>query len=264
MINRLLIYIFLGLLSQSLFAQVDTMTISGMFYNTNLYIYNPTIDNTFSIKKLIVNRDTVENELSTNGIEIDLNSYEMFEEDPVNIVIIYNSDFPPVIVNPEALMPPVKFRISKPRYSRDGELKWAVRGVPGDFPIIVEQYKWNSWRQVATIDPVDTVANNVYLLKIKPHSGKNIYRVKCTSIKGEEVKSRDCILSSREVEKVSVQNTKFVSEIVLSSKTEYEIYNIEGDLLLSGNERYIDITSLKKGKYKIFFDNQILEFKKKK
>ena len=263
MINRLLIYIFWGLLSQTLLAQVDTISISGMYYNTNLYLYNPSVGDGFSIQKLVVNNDTIGTELATNGIEVDLSTYEFEEESPINISIIYKGEYPPVIVNPEALMPPVRFRISKPRYSRDGDLQWALRGVPGDYPIIVEQYKWNSWRQVATIDPIDTVANNVYQLPIKPHSGKNIYRVKCTSINGEEVKSRDCILNSRDVDRVVIQNNKITSEIVLSSKTEYEIYSIEDNLLLSGNERYIDVSTLDKGKYKLFFDNQILIFKKK-
>jgi len=263
MFNRILIFIFFGLITNGLYAQIDTINISGMYYNSNLYIYNPSVSDGFSITKLIVNKDTVIEDLATNGIEVDLGTYGLEESSPINISIIYEGKYPPVIVNPEVLMPPVRFRISKPRYTRDGELQWALRGVPGDFPIIVEQYKWNSWRQIASIDPVDTVANNVYEIQVKPHSGKNIYRVKSISIKGDEVKSRDYIFTPKSVYKVVIQNKKITNEIVLSSKTEFEIYTLDGVLLLKGENRYIDISTLKKGKYNIFFDNQIQEFKKK-
>ena len=264
MVNRLLIYILLGLFSNTLSAQLDTMQISGMYYNTNLYIYNPSAGSTYSISKLIVNNKPISENLATNGLEVDLGIYEMEEETPVSVTVIYNSEYPPVIVNPEALMPPVRFRITKPRYSsRQGDLIWTLRGVPGDNPIIVEQYKWNSWRQVAEIDPVDTVANNIYQLHIDPHSGKNLYRVKSTSINGQEVRSRNCILNNKNVAKVVVQSTKITNEIVLSSKADYEIYNSDDKLVLKGSDRYIDVSTLEKGWYKLFFDNQTQDFKKK-
>ena len=270
MINHIWVYIFFILITQSLQAQsrpvsLDTINLSGMYYSTNLYVYNPSVADSFSIQELIVNKDTIRQELATNGIEINLKTYKLEEGDVVDILIIYSGKYPPVIVNPEALMPPVRFRISKPRYTRNEELQWNVRGVPGDYPIIVEQYKWNAWRKVATVDPVDTVENNIYEIPVTPHSGKNIYRIKSTNIKGEEVSSRDLIFNSRKVQKVYIQNKKkkIESEIILSAKTEYEIYDLEGNQLLSGKDRYIKIDKLAKGNYLLFFDNQIQEFKKK-
>jgi len=249
--------------TQLLSAQTDTISISGMFYHTNVYVYNPSIADSFSVQSIIINNDTITQNLNANGIEIDLNTYEMEEGDRVSIEVIYVGNYSPVIVNPQALMPPVKFKISKPKYSRDKELKWMVRGVPGDYPIVVEQYKWNDWKTVATIDPIDTVANNLYKVRIQPHSGKNIYRIKSHNIKGEEIVSRESIFSDSKTIAVTIQNKKFTDEIVLSSKTEYEIYDLQGNLKLSGFDRYIKINELIKGKYLLFFDNQIQEFKKK-
>jgi len=250
-------------ITQILKAQTDTISISGMFYHTNVYVYNPSVSDSFSVQSIIVNNDTITKDLNANGIEIDLSTYEMNEGDRVNIQVIYAGNYSPVIVNPQALMPPIKFRISKPKYSKNKELKWMVRGVPGDYPIIVEQYKWNDWKTVATIDPIDTVANNLYRVRIQPHSGKNIYRVKSHNIKGEEIISRESIFSDSKTSIVSIQNRKFTNEIILSSKSEYEIYDLKSNLKQSGFDRYIDISELKKGKYLLFFDNQIQEFKKK-
>ncbi len=234
-----------------------------MYYGTNVYVYNPSVADSFSIHTLIVNKDTIREELRTNGIEIDLSTYNFDEGDRVSINVIYEGKFPPVIVNPEALMPPVKFRISKPVFNKHEELQWQVRGVPGDYPIVVEQYKWNQWKKVAEVDPIDTVANNIYKIHIRPHSGKNIYRVKSFNIKGEEVMSRDVIFNASGYSPVYIQTKKITNEIALSSKTEYEIYDLKSNLLLSGYDRYIKVDKLPKGKYLLFFDNQIQEFKKK-
>lgn len=261
--HRFWTFIFL-IFAQTLSAQTDTISLSGLYYNTNVYVYNPTLAaDSFSIRSIIINKDTISNELNTNGIEINLSAYNLEEEDRVNIIIIYSGNYSPVVVNPQALMPPVKFRISKPRYNKDNQLQWRVNGIAADYPIIVEQYKWNSWRAVADIDPVDTVANNVYKITIKPHSGKNIYRIKTTNIKGEEVMSKELIFASSASNKVYIQTKKITNEIALSIKTEYEIYDHDGNLLLSGFDRYINVSSLEKGKYLLFFDNQIQEFKKK-
>jgi hypothetical protein len=262
MIYRFWILFFI-IITHTLFAQTDTLMLSGRYYQSNVYVYNPSISEVFSITQLIVNKDTINDELSTNGIEIDLSTYALLEGDRVDILIIYQGNYAPVIVNPQALMPPVKFRISKPRFTRDNELQWKINGAPGDYPIEVEQFKWNSWRQVASIDPVDTIENNVYTLPILPHSGSNIYRVKSIDIKGEEVESKELIFSASQLDRVYIQSEKIENEIVLSSKTEFEIYDLESNLLLSGYDRYINVKDLPKGKYQLFFDNQIEEFKKK-
>ncbi len=262
MVYRLLTIVFL-LFSVGLKAQTDTIAISGLYYHTNVYVYNPSVADSFSIQQLIVNKDTIKEYLNTNGIEIDLSTYNLKEEGRVNIQIVYQGKYPPVIVNPEALMPPVKFHISKPRFNKNNQLQWQVHGVPGDYPLTLEQYKWNSWRIVAEVDPVDTVANNIYKVAIHPHSGKNIYRVKSYNIKGEEVMSRDVIFSAPAYKQVYIENKKIIDEITLSSKTDYEIYDMKSNLLKRGYDRYIKVDNLPKGKYLLFFDNQIQEFKKK-
>lgn len=262
MFYRIFILLFFAI-TNTLIAQIDTISISGMYYSNNVYVYNPSVSDSFSIQTLIVNTDTITQELNTNGIEIDLSTYNFEEGDRVEIKVFYKGKFPPVIVNPEALMPPVKFKISRPVYTKDDELQWQVRGVPGDYPIVIEQYKWNQWKNVAEVDPVDTVANNIYKIPIRPHSGKNIYRVKSYNIKGEQVMSRNVIFSAAGYSPIYIQTKKFEDEITLSSKTEYEIYDLESNLILNGYDRYIKIKTLTKGTYLIFFDNQIQEFKKK-
>jgi hypothetical protein len=260
----LLPIVFLAFFVNDLKAQTDTMSLSGLYYFANVFLYNPSVSDSFSVQSIIVNKDTISEDLKTNGIEVDLRSFTLSEGDKVNIRVIYQHNFPPLIVNPQALMPPVKFKITKPKFNKESnELQWRVTGLPGDYPIIVEQFKWNGWRTIATVDPVDTVENNVYNVAIKPHSGKNLFRIKTINIKEEEVKSKELVYVPSNMDKVVIQNTKFETEIVMSGKAEYEIYDEANTLILSGYDRYIQIKELPAGKYLLFFDNQIIAFKKK-
>ncbi|MCK5847203.1 MAG: hypothetical protein KAG84_07175, partial [Bacteroidales bacterium] len=227
MINRLLLFVILGLLSSSLYAQTETLNISGLYYNENIFLYNPSVGENFSIQSLKINDYEVKEDLSANGIELDLKSYGLKEKMPVKITIVYSAGYLPRVVNPEVIRAPERFRITKPRYTRNSELQWAIRGAPSDKPIIVEQFKWNVWREIAVLNHIDTIALNLYEVKIEPHSGKNIFRIKGTDVKGEEITSRKCYLSSKDVRTVEIQNKKIRDEIVLSAKTEYEIYTLE-------------------------------------
>ncbi len=243
-------------------AQTDTLRVSGLYYGSNVFVYNNSKEDLFGLKKIIVNNDTITDELNYNGIEIDLESYQMEEESRVNILLIYAASLAPVVVNPDALMPSVRFRITKPKYLKDNVIQWKVNGIPGDDPVVVEQYRYNSWRVVAEIDPVDTVANNVYTLTVKPHSGNNQFRVRCHDINNEELISKE-LLFNPGFAKNGIQNIKYESEIVLNYKAEFELYNEEGTLVKSGEDRYIKTSDLPKGKYLLFVDNQIIEIKKK-
>jgi hypothetical protein len=62
-------------------AQTDTISISGMYYHTNIYVYNPSVADSFSVNSVIINKDTITEELNANGIELDLSTYEMEEGD---------------------------------------------------------------------------------------------------------------------------------------------------------------------------------------
>ncbi len=251
-------------MTQQLFAQPEVLSVSGQYYNENIFIYNPTVGDNFSIQSLRINDTEVSSDFSSNGIELDLGSYNLKKENPIIISIVYDSAHPPVIINPEAIMPLESFRISKPRYLKNNKLRLSIQGVPRNTPIIVEQYKWDTWREVASVNSNEPVDKNTYEVKINPHSGKNIYRVKSTNVKGTEIISRSCIFSPKNVQNISIQKKISSKEIQFSAKTEYEIYTLEEKLVLNGNDRYIDISSLKKGKYLLFFDNKVIQFKKKK
>lgn len=242
--------------------QFSRLTLNGKYFNDNIYIMNPTVSDSFSIYKIIVNGDTIVDELNSNTIEIDFHLMGLKEEQNINLTIIYDSLYPPFIQNPEVLFPPEDLRFSKLRL-KDNNLMWRIGGIMSDYPIEVQQFKWNQWRVVGEVDPLDTVENQTYSLQVKLHSGDNEFRLKTTNFREEEIFSRVSSFRPPMMTPIKMVSTKVTNEIEFSAETEYEIYSSDGIKLLSGFDRYVDVSALPKGIYFVNYDNFTIEVKKK-
>jgi hypothetical protein len=246
----------------SVFSQNDSISLSGKYYETSLYIFNPSIAEKFSIFMVVVNGDSIIEDLNSNAIEVDFQLLGVEAEADINLIIYFDSLFPPVIINPEVLFSPTKFKFSKPRIRKD-ELSWRTYGDMSEYPIEVYQFRWNSWRLISEVDPLDTIENSTYSIEIKQHSGENLFRLKTTNLQEEVVYSKE--LSSRppNVSEVFIKEYKVVNEIEFTSESDYEIFDLNGEKMLTGRDRYIDVTSLPSGEYWINYDNKTEKVKKK-
>lgn len=247
----------------ALWAQQDSIVLSGKYYETNLYIFNPSVVDSFSIYMIVVNKDSIYDELKSNAIEVDFQLLGIEPEGDVEVTLYFDSLFPPIVVNPEVLYSPTKFKFSKPRIKKD-VISWRVYGDVGEYPFIVQQFRWNMWREVAEIDPLDTIENNYYSVQITPHSGENTFRIRVVNIQEEVVYSKEVRYRSPWIKPVFIKNYKVKDELEFSAETEYEIYNTDGKLITKGVDRYVDVSSLAPGEYWVNYDNSSEKIKKKK
>ncbi|OIP00711.1 MAG: hypothetical protein AUJ98_06765 [Bacteroidetes bacterium CG2_30_33_31] len=254
--------IFFLIFCLALSAQTDSIYLKGKYFESNLYVFNPSVGDNFSVCMYVINGDSIYNELKSNAIEIDFQLLGIQIEADVEIIIYFDSLFPPLVVNPEVIQSPQKFKFSKPRIKKD-IMSWRVYGDVSDYPIEVQQFKWNFWRVIEEIDPLDTVENNTYSAQLIPHSGDNKFRVKTINLADEVVYSKDIEYRSPNVTKVDIKELKIKNELQFSSETEYEIYTLDGVMLLSGRDRYVDVSKLDTGEYWVNFDNQTAKIKKK-
>jgi len=260
--NRLLLVYFFVFMSAYCFSQTDTLRQGGKYYGSSLYIYNPSIEGSYSVKKIIVNQDTITENIATNGIEIDFASLGLKDEALVDIQIVYDSSETPTIVNNDALKGQRKFRFSRPKYSNEF-LQWYISGDLSDMPIIVEHFKWGEWRDVGQVDPLDTVKNNFYQYNIQLHSGINKIRLSTLNIENVKVVSKEVRYRPARLQSVVLKTTKIKEEIVFSRETEYELYDLNGELKEKGINRYVDMKSYPKGIYWLNYDDATIQIKKK-
>ncbi len=254
----------LAIFAPAAYSQKDSLLLKGKYYETNLYVFNPSVNDTaYSVYMVVVNNDSIFDELNSNSVEVDFQLLGVKPESDVQVVIYFDSLHPPFVVNPEVLYSPTKFKFSKPRIRKD-VMTWRVYGDVSDYPIDVQQFRWNMWRVVAEVDPLDTVENNLYSVQLHPHSGVNTYRLKTINLQEEVVYSKEVTYKPPWLKKVYIKNYKVKDELEFSAETEYEIYDEEGKLITKGTDRYVDVSKLPPGNYWVNYDNSSELIKKKK
>jgi hypothetical protein len=237
-------------------AQPADTVLKGMYYGYNLYVINPlTAQGTYSITDVEVNGRPSRDQLKSSAFEVDFELMSLETGKAVEVKMVYDSAYPPVIVNSEDLLPPDDFRFVNTN-SRRGKLFWRISGRPGTSPFVVEQFKWNKWVKLVEIDVSDTVEAGLYGIDIEPHSGLNTYRIKKIDARGQIVFSKDEKYRAGEQAEVNIVPSKNEDELMFSYETAYEIYSANGKLLKRGKEKYVDIKDLPRGKYYVNFDNK--------
>ena len=215
----------------------------------------------FCVYEVTVNGQLTTDEINSSAFEVDLSVFQFKLGDKIEIRIKHKDNCQPKVLNPEVLKPKSTFKITSITVGDDKTLKWSTTNEAGELPYIVEQYRWNKWVKVGTIQGKGTPNSNSYKMKVYPHSGNNKFRVKQIDYSKKPHYSQDVPYRSRTAV-VSYQVEK-TGGIKFTSETMYEIYDYYGNIVKKGVGSTVDISSLKKGNYFIQFDNEISEFKKK-
>jgi hypothetical protein len=261
-VNKVILFLIFALIQISSFAQIDSLIASGRYYNANVFIYNPDIDNGYSIQAITINGDTLKGNLSTNGIELDFSVLGLNEGSPIQIRIFYKSGAKPTIVNPEVLASNQNLRFSRPKFIK-GHLQWRLTGSLSDSPIYIEHFEWGEWRLAGEVDPLDTIRNKLYQYDIPSHSGVNRVRLFTFDGQHKKVESKELRYSVSKDMAVTLATTKIKDDVVFSRETHYELFDNNGILLKSGTDRYVNMRDLPKGLYWLNYDNFTIQIKKK-
>jgi hypothetical protein len=244
-------------------AQNKTDTINGKYYGENLYIFNPSVNDTaFCIKSIVVNFDTVTEQLESNAIELDFSTMNLEQKEDITILISFDSVCSYILVNFEALLPPNPFKFSSPKI-RDNTIQFYIYGTPSDYDYEVQQFKWGKWETVNEVNPLDTIRPRYYEAEVMLHSGDNKFRLFTTNLKGEEVYSRESTYRPPYLKQVELESERVKEEIVFSRETEFRLFDENNIMIKSGVQRYVDVKDLERGKYWLKFDNQTIQIKKR-
>ena len=83
----------------------SAITQKGHYFGKNLFIQNIEIStNIFSVNEIYVNEILISDPIDSKIIEIDFSKMNIIKEDPVTVIIHYNSSKSPKIINPEVLI----------------------------------------------------------------------------------------------------------------------------------------------------------------
>jgi hypothetical protein len=248
-------------------AQSGEIVIEGIFKGENLYIENPLSEAGvgFCVSEVLVNDFTSTDEINSSFFEIDLGIYGFKFGDPIKITIRYKKGCEPRVLNKEVLTPFSTFVIKSLTIDSDGVLKWTTTGESGSLPFIIEQFRWNKWVTVGTIQGKGNPSANTYYYKLDFHSGLNKFRIKQIGADSKPKFSENIEFESNqaEINFIPGNGSKTSDMIFFSNSTRYEIYDYYGNLIKTATANDVDVRKLKPGTYFLNYDNKTETFIKK-
>lgn len=248
----------------SLTSYSGEISLDGVYQGKNLYIMNPFASSGvgFCIYEVTVNGQVTTDEINSSAFEIDLSVYQFTVGDKLLVKIKYKENCQPKVLNPEVLKPKSTFKLTTIKVGRDEMLNWSTTNESGSLTYTIEQFRWNKWVKLGTVEGTGNVGANSYSFKINAHSGTNRYRVKQVDYTRKPRYSKEVSFRSMKPE-VTFSPAKPSTEIVFTGETMYEIYDYYGNLVLKGKGTKIDISGLKKDDYFLNYDTKTETFKKR-
>jgi hypothetical protein len=245
-------------------AKSGVLVVEGKFQNKNIYVQNAYGGSGvgFCAVEVKVNGNITTDEVNSSSFEIDLVALQLKYGDKVTIEIIHKDFCKPLVLNAEDLKPRPTYEVQAMNVSSNGILRWTSSKESGPLPYIIEQYKWNKWVPIGTVDGLGTPDNHDYAFKVALHSGENKFRVKQIGL-GSLPKISTAVTIQSSTVKPNYALTKDYGALQFTEETFYELYDDYG-IIKKGYGKEVKLTNMKKGVYYLCYDNQITEFEKKK
>jgi len=244
-------------------ASTQKLHIKGVYRGTNVYIMNPFTksDNQFTIQAISINDVAYLDDTKSSAFEIDLKKMGFKIGDELNFEIKYKDSIIPSIINIEAIEAICSFKIQNAFVDKGQYLRWQSSNESGSLPFYVQQYRWGKWITIGQLTGVGTSGINHYKIKIQAHSGENLYRIHQMD-KTTKKRYSDTIHYKTGIKPVSLVNGIVKSELKFTAPTQFEIFDLFGNIIIDGFSKEVRLDDLIPGKYYVNYDNRLGEFTK--
>lgn len=243
-----------ALMVSSLFAHADVFVYTGVYQGKDLYVTNPFASDGvgFCVFEVRVNGEITTDEWNSSAFAVDLSMYGFKDGAPVEVVIRTKDTCAPRVINPEAIAPRSTFEVTAME-SSGSVLSFTTTGEEAAIPFVIEQYKWNKWVAVATVDGKGkATATQRYSIGVPFHSGANTFRIAQADARSMRRSAKFEVPTS--VNAVVLESDKITDAIRFSAETDYEVFDAFGRLIAKGYDRVVNTANWKSGMYYVNFD----------
>ena len=231
------------------------IVLKGVYQGKNLFVMNPfSPSGGFCVTEVKVNDHKLHDDINSSAFEIDLSTHQLNPGDKLTIVIKHKDGCMPRVLNENVIKPSSTFEVKSLKFDlKTSTINMETIKESGSLPYIIEQYRWNKWIRIGTIDGLGGYESNTYSVPVTMHSGVNKFRFRQRDFTNEDRFSREIAVRSP-VRPVTYEPKKPTTTITFSAETEYEIFNSVGTRVLHGKGTTIDISGLPKGDYFLNYD----------
>lgn len=232
-----------------------TTSLAGVYQGETLFIQNSynLQKKSFCIEEVQINGQRLSLNYGFSALKIDFKGFDLYT--PVKVDVIQKDSLcKSAILNPDAILFHTIFRFSDIQLS-DTLLSWHTKGEVEKGTFEVEALEGGVWRLKETVDATGVYEGAVYNYYPSMKEGANKYRVKYNF----PVLSRVGYIYSQEKEleyypeAVDFNPKSAKTHLYLSRASSYEIYDQGNNLVLQGEGKEVDLKTLQKGRYVIYF-----------
>ena len=235
------------------------INIDGTYQGETVYVQNPiSSDQSFCITEVYLN-DIPFYEINSTAFEIPLD--KMRKGQYVNIKIVHKNNCRPKILNTHVLRTKSTYQIVSFKVDEE-HLRWTTKNEGNEEPFIVEKFRNNKWVEIGKIIGKGPEGFNNYIFDINHYSDVNKYRIKQRDL-GNKYNFSESVEFTSTKPPITFYPKRVSTEIYLSEKAEYEIYDSYGSLILKGEGFEIRVSELESGVYYLNIDNRTEKFLKK-
>lgn len=243
------------------YCQNETSIISeGRYIGKNVYVQNPFDGNgsCCCVTSVEVNGKITNDSISNTAFEVELKNSDLELGDSIIVKIRHKTDCLPRILNPD------QFGYNKNvpndlivdfEYEND-TIIFCLNDHDYKYDSIrIERYKWNKWQLTSSYfhKPHRDTIYCLYGYCENLHSGENKIRFQFF-VDGRPSLSENKILIG-DLEPIKAKYDKKLKKIIFNKKTEFQVFDTFGNMLVKGFDDQIDCSDYSRGIYYLNFDN---------
>jgi hypothetical protein len=237
----------------------EVLVFEGKYTGENLYFQNPyATRETFCTDSVTVNGKKAVSELNSTAFEVRLTDCGLKPYDPLVVKVYHKAGCAPKIL-PAFVHHRSYVRIPSISFDSSGVLSWTIDNdsLLDKVVFTVEQYKWNKWVKSGEVEQKD-MRQTRFSFKPVLHSGENRFRVKYVDYSGKPYLSNATQIVST-THAVTFKIVRPDNKVVFSSKTQFEVYDQNGNLIDKGYGTEVFFPKKTKSGYYLNYDNRTEE-----
>jgi hypothetical protein len=134
----------------------------------------------------------------------------------------------------------------------DSSMKWSISQNKAGVLYVIQQHRWNSWKDLDTVMSVPDADSALYSFDVKKYfiTGENKFRVRAVADKMLTFSKIIKVSSSRSgAREIRRKFSRKKDPIDLGREEYYELYDKDGNVLMRGLSRTIPVSGLQPGHY---------------
>lgn len=257
-IGHIFIVLFLLLSFESIGQEEIVMT--GVYKGDPIYIqnpYHPGLEN-FCINSIEVNNRLLDLNYRLSAINLDFKGIDLYT--PVKILINHKNVCKPVIVNKGAILYHTSFKYTD-LILTDSIMSWTTKGDRPGAVFEIEKLYGDGWSTTGSVSSTGKFQGDRYEYIPELEEGANKFRIKYKINEERYLYSSELELEFYP-EPVKLVSATVANIVRFNRISDFRIEDKDGEVVLSGNGKSINVSHLKAGEYFIYFTDLPILFLK--